>query len=147
MLRFKGNHLLLVLGLIAPLGTYAANFCIAVNGGFGGGGTSYIAPVFTLPTANKCTPWAGFTKTATTVIAIATGTGCLSSNSKVLTLSIFNTDPAFFGAGSSVSDQITLCPEGVITCPISGQDQGNFGGSAAEETCTAALLKLPQTHD
>jgi hypothetical protein len=147
MFRFKANHLFLVLGLIAPLGAYAAAFCVAVNGGFGSGGTSFIAPAFTLPTANNCTPWAGFTKTASTVIAIATGTGCLSNNGKVLTLSIFNTDPAFFGAGSSASDQITLCPDGVTGCPISGQDQGSFGGTAAEQTCTAALLKLPQTHD
>jgi hypothetical protein len=147
MLRFKANHLFLVLGLIAPLGTFAANFCIAVSGGFGGGGTSYIAPVFTLPTANKCTPWAGFTKTASTVIAFASGTACLASNGKVLTFSIFNTDPSFFGAGSSVSDQITMCPNSVTGCTITGEDQGNFSGSAAEETCTATLLKLPVVHD
>ena len=120
---------------------------MAVNGGFGKGGTSYIAPTFALPAANHCAPWSGFTKTASTVIAISNGTGCLSKSGKVLTLSIFNTDPPFFGAGSAVSDQVQLCPTGITGCPISGQDQGNFGGSAAQQTCTAALLTLPDTHD
>jgi hypothetical protein len=132
--------------LIAPV-CDAANFCVAVNGGFGSGGTSYIGTGFAVPAAGICKPWSGFTKTASTVIATAVGTGCLSSNGKVLPLSIFNTDPPFFGAGGSVSDQIQMCPEGVKGCPISGQDQGNFGGSAAEETCTTALLNLPATHD
>ena len=147
MFRFKIPFMVLALGLIAPACAYAANFCVAVNGGFGSGGTSYIAPAFALPAKNNCAAWSGFTKTASTVIAIATGTGCLASDGKVLTLSIFNTDPEFFGAGESVSDQIQLCPKGVAGCPITGQDFGNFGGSAAEQTCTARLLKLPPTHD
>ena len=65
----------------------ASNFCVAVNGGFGSGGTSYIAPAFTLPAKNNCAAWSGFTKTASTVIAISTGTGCLASDGRVLTLS------------------------------------------------------------
>jgi hypothetical protein len=32
-------------------------------------------------------------------------------------------------------------------CTISGQDQGYFGGTAAEQTCTATLLNIPVTHD
>jgi hypothetical protein len=32
----------------------ASNFCVAVNGGFGSGGTSYVAPAFTLPAKNNC---------------------------------------------------------------------------------------------
>jgi hypothetical protein len=147
MFRCKTPLMVLALGLIAPICAYAANFCVAVNGGFGTGGTSYIAPAFTLPAANNCTPWSGFTKTATTVIAISTGTGCLSKSGKVLTLSIFNTDPQFFGDGTAVSDQIQLCPKGVTGCPIAGQDFGNFGGTAVQQTCTARLLNLPQTHD
>jgi hypothetical protein len=147
MFRFKTPYLFLVLGLIAPVCTYAATFCVAVSGGFGGGGTSYIGPNFTLPAANHCAQWSGFTKTASTVVAISTGTGCLANGGKVLTLSIFNTDPPFFGTGESVSDQIQLCPTGVTRCPITGQDLGNFTGSAKEQTCTSSLLTLPQTHD
>lgn len=137
----------LVLGLTAPAYTYAANFCIAVNGGFGNGGTSYIGPNFKLPAGNHCAPWAGFTKTASTVIAFANGSGCLSGNGKVLTLTFFNTDPQFFGPGASASDQIQLCPTGVTGCSISGQDTGYFNGPAAEQSCTGSLLTLPQTHD
>jgi hypothetical protein len=147
MSRFKTLHLFLALGLIASAPAFAANFCVAVNGGFGSGGTSFVGPGFEAPAANACEPWSGFTKTATTVIGTATGTGCLSSNGKVLTLSIFNTDPPSFGAGVTKSDYIQLCPQGVKGCPISGSDQGYFAGPAAEQTCTAALLKLPAAHD
>jgi hypothetical protein len=147
MFRFKRSHLALMLGLIAPVPAFATNFCIAVNGGFGSGGTSFVGPGFVVPTANLCEAWLGFTKTATSVIATATGTGCVSSNGKVLTLSIFDTDPPFLGAGTAVSDYIQLCPKGVTSCPISGSDQGYFAGTAAEQTCTAALLRLPVTHD
>ena len=135
------------LGVVLSGAALAQNFCVAVNGGFGSGGTSYIAPTFTLPVKNNCAAWSGFTKTASTVIAISTGTGCLASDGKVLTLSIFNTDPPFFGAGKAVSDQIQLCPKGVTGCPITGQDLGNFAGPAVQQTCTAGLLKLPPTHD
>src|SRR6516225_5346141 len=135
------------LGVVLSGAALAQNFCVAVNGGFGSGGTSYIAPTFTLPVKNNCAAWSGFTKTATTVIAISTGTGCLASDGRVLTLSIFNTDPAFFGAGKAVADQIQLCPKGVTGCPITGQDVGNFAGPAVQQTCTASLLTLPPTHD
>ena len=136
------------LGVVLSGAALAQNFCVAVNGGFGSGGTSYIAPAFTLPAKNNCAAWSGFTKTATTVIAISTGTGCLASDGRVLTLSIFNTDLEFFGAGVAVLDQIELCPKGVTGCPITGQDVGNFGpGLAVQQTCTASLLALPPTHD
>ena len=135
------------LGVVLSGAALAQNFCVAVNGGFGSGGTSYIAPTFTLPVKNNCAAWSGFTKTASTVIAISTGTGCLANDGKVLTLSIFNTDPPFFGAGKAVSDQIQLCPKGVTGCPITGQDLGNFAGPAVQQTCTAGLLTLPPTHD
>jgi hypothetical protein len=148
MFRLKTPFMVLALGLIAPICAYAANFCVAVNGGFGSGGTSYIAPDFTLPAKNNCAAWSGFTKTATTVIATSTGTGCLASDGRVLTLSIFNTDAEFFGAGTAVLDQIQLCPKGVTGCPITGQDVGNFGpGLAVQQTCTSSLLTLPPTHD
>ena len=147
MFRFKTPFMVLALVPIAPICAYAANFCVAVNGGFGSGGTSYIAPAFTLPAKNNCAAWSGFTKTATTVIAISTGTGCLANDGKVFTLSIFNTDPPFFGAGKAASDQIQLCPKGVTGCPITGQDLGNFADPAVQQTCTASLLTLPPTHD
>ena len=148
MFRFKTPLLLLALGLIAPICSYAANYCIAVGGGFGSGGTSFIGPGFALPTAGKCKPWSGFTKTASTVVFFSTGTGCLSSDSKVLTFSIVSTDPANIGADVTASDQIEFCPAEVKSCPIgSGNDQGLFSGTAAPETCTAALLKLPSSHD
>ena len=147
MFRLKTSHLILAVSLLSPIPSFAADYCVAVNAGFGKGGTSFVGPGFSLPAPNGCAPWAGFTKTATTVIATATGTGCLSSNGKVLTLSIFNTDPAFFGANVTGSDSIQLCPKGVKSCPISGNDQGYFAGSAEEQTCTLALLKLPASHD
>src|SRR5579859_3134918 len=109
-----------VLGLMAPLGTYATNFCVAVNGGFGSGGTSYIAPTFTLPAADKCKSWTGFTKTASSVILFSTGVACMAAGDKVLTLSITNTDPAFVGANAAAFDQIVLCPTGTTGCPVSG---------------------------
>jgi hypothetical protein len=147
MFRSKTHYLFLALGLISPPGAYSANFCVASGGGFGSGGTSYIAPVFTLPTANHCVQWSGFTKTASTVILFSDGVACMAAGDKVLTLSISSTDPSFFGSGAAVWDQIVLCPTGTVACPVSGHDTGQFGGSAAEQTCTTALLHLPATHD
>jgi hypothetical protein len=149
MFRLKTPHLFLLLGLIVPLFSSAANYCIAVGGGFGGGGTSFIAIDFTLPTAGLCTPWAGFTKTASTVILTTTGTACTSTTGSVLTLSVFSTDPPFLGSGQLASDYIQLCRNGGSSCAAgTGSDQGYFGSTPAEkETCTATLLKLPPTHD
>ena len=45
MLRFKPSHLMLLLGLIAPV-CASAHLCIRVNGGFGNGGTSFIGKGF-----------------------------------------------------------------------------------------------------
>jgi hypothetical protein len=150
MLRLKTSHLFLLLGLTAPLYSSAANYCIAVGGGFGSGGTSFIGRDFAVPAAGNCIPWSGFTKSATSVVLTSTGTGCLSSNGKVLTVSIFSTDPSFLGAGPGGigADYITLCPAGVTGCPLGeGTDQGSFSGTAAPETCTTKLLNLPATHD
>jgi hypothetical protein len=149
MFRFKRPHLLLLLGLIAPVYSYAADYCIAVSGGFGGGGTSFIATDFALPAAGTCTPWAGFTKTETTVIFITTGIACTSTTGGVLTVSVSSADPMNIGAGQTVSDYIQLCKNGGGSCAAgAGSDQGNFSGTpAAAETCTPALVKLPPTHD
>jgi hypothetical protein len=148
MFRLKTSQLFLLLGLIVPVSSYAANYCIAVGGGFGGGGTSFIGINFNLPDDGKCQPWSGFTKTASTVILTTSGTGCLSSDGKVLTVSVFSADPPYVGAGKSVSDYIQLCPAGVSSCPLGeGSDQGYFSGSAEPQSCTSKLLKLPATHD
>ena len=142
----------LLCGALAALMTGAVhasepNYCIAVGGGFGSGGTTFIGRGFAVPSVGNCTPWSGFTKTATTVVLTTTGTGCLSSNGKVLTVSVFSTDPSYLGAGQLGSDSITLCPTGVTGCPLgSGEDVGAFGGTAKPETCTTALLTLPATH-
>ena len=147
MIRFKTHHYLLALGLIAPLYCSAANYCIAVAGGFGNGGTSFVGKGFAVPAAGACKPWAGYLKTGSTVIATTTGSGCLSSDGKVLQLTLLSTDPSFFGSNSYAVDQIRLCPSGVGSCPIGGgQDVGYFTGSAKQQTCTAQLLSLPAIH-
>src|SRR5579859_4284762 len=60
MFRFKTLHLL-SLGLLAPVYAYAADYCISVNGGFGGasGGATYVGSNFTVPAAGACVPWSG----------------------------------------------------------------------------------------
>ena len=42
MIRLKASHVMLALGLIAPLCSNATDLCIATNGGFGNGGSSFI---------------------------------------------------------------------------------------------------------
>jgi hypothetical protein len=149
MTRFKPSHLMLVLGLMVPLCSNAADYCIATNGGFGKGGSSFIGKGFTLPTAGRCLPWSGFVKTATTVVAISSGTGCRSTDGLVLEFTISSTDPAYLGAGVIGSDHIKFCPGGTATCPFGGgTGAGTFSnGPAKAQTCTATLYKLPSTHD
>lgn len=149
MIRFKSSHLMLILGLTAPLCSNAADYCIAVNNGFGQGGTSFIGKGFTLPTAGRCLPWSGFVKTATSVIAISTGTGCRSTDGKVVEFTISSTDPEYLGSGVIGSDHIRFCPGGTSTCPFgAGNAVGAFSnGPANAQTCTSTLYKLPSTHD
>ena len=149
MIRIKPSHVMLVLGLAAPLCSNAADYCIATNGGFGNGGSSFIGKGFVLPAAGLCAPWSGFTKTASSVIAIATGTGCRSTDGKSLELTISSTDPSFLGSGVIGSDHIKFCPGGASTCPYGGGvGTGTFSnGSAKKQTCTTALLTLPAIHD
>jgi hypothetical protein len=147
--RFKKAHLLLALGLIAPLQGFAASeapYCIAVNGGFGNGGTTFVARNFSLPTASKCSPWTGYTKTASTVILTTSGTSCLSSDNTALTVSVSSADPSYVGAGTLVSDYIQLSrPD--ATQPFTGTDAGYFAGTAEPVSCTSDLLSLPSYHD
>ena len=149
MIRFKPSHVMLMLGLIAPICSNAADFCVATNGGFGNGGSSFIAKNFVLPAAGLCAPWSGFTKTASSVIAISAGTACRSTDGKALELTISSTDPSFLGSGVIGSDHIKFCPGGAATCPFGGgSGSGIFSnGSAARQTCTASLVRLSALHD
>ena len=145
------SSLAVLLLTFVPVHSFAATapeapYCIAVNGGFGNGGTTFVARNFSLPEASKCTPWSGYTKTASTVILTTNGTGCLSSDGKVLTISVMNADPSFFGAGQARADYIRLSRP-TTTQKFTGQDSGFFGGSAAPVTCSSTLLHLPDTHD
>jgi hypothetical protein len=147
--RFKKAHLLLALGLLAPLQSFASSegpYCVAVNGGFGSGGTTFVARNFTLPAASKCSPWTGYTKTASTVILTTGGTACLSSDNKALTVSVTSADPSFLGAGSIAGDYIQMSrPD--VTDPFTGYDYGYFAGIADPVSCTSDLLTLPSYHD
>jgi hypothetical protein len=124
----------------------AAPFCIATAGGFGSGGTTFVGPSFTVPAKNSCTPWSGFTKTASTVILTTSGAACLSTTGKTLTVSVSSVDPAFFGT-SPVSDYIQLTRASATGSFTGGTDQGQFAGSADQITCTSSLLSLPDIHD
>jgi hypothetical protein len=139
--RFKTPHLFLLLGLIAPLQSFAAEpYCIAVNGGFGNGGTTFVARSFSLPAESKCTPWSGYTKTADTVILTTGGTSCLSSDSTALTVSVSSANPSYFAEPGVDYIQLT---RGDANQPFTGQDIGAFAGSAEPVTCTSDLLNLP----
>ena len=150
--RFKTPCVFLLLGLIAPLHSFAASseapYCIAVNGGFVGPatGTTFVARNFSQPSEGKCTPWTGYTKTADSVILTTSGTSCLSSDSKALTVSVTSVDPPTFYIGQYTADYIFLM-RGDPTQPFSGQDTGAFAGPAEPVTCTNDLLTLPSTHD
>jgi hypothetical protein len=149
MFHFKRPHLFLLLGLIAPIYSFAAtNYCIAVGGGFGNGGATFVGTGFAVPAAGSCAHWSGFTKAFSSVILNTSGSGCLSSDGTVLTLSVSSADPSFFGAGQAVFDYIRLCPVGVKNCVIGGGvDFGAFAGAAVPVTCTTTLLQLPAIHD
>jgi hypothetical protein len=122
------------------------SFCIATGGGFGNGGTTFVGPSFTVPVANKCTQWSGFTKTASTVILNTSGAACLSTTGKTLTVSVSSLDPAFFGT-TAVADYIQLTRASSSGTFTGGSDQGAFSGSADQITCTSDLLTLPDIHD
>jgi hypothetical protein len=53
---------MLVLGLPRLSAATRRNYCIATNGGFGNGGSSFIGKGFVLPAAGLCLPWSGFNK-------------------------------------------------------------------------------------
>ena len=124
----------------------SANFCIATAGGFGKGGTTFVAPTFTVPAKNKCTAWSGYTKTASTVILSTSGSACLSSTGKTLTVNVFSLDPDFFGT-TAATDYIVLTRSTASGTFTGGNDTGSFAGSADQITCTSSLLSFPDSHD
>jgi hypothetical protein len=124
----------------------SANFCINTAGGFGKGGTTFVAPTFTVPAKNKCAAWSGWTKTATTVILNTSGAACVSSTGKTMTVSVFSLDPDFFGT-TAATDYIVLTRASSTGSFTGGSDTGSFPGSAAQLTCTSSLLSLPDSHD
>jgi hypothetical protein len=148
MSRLNKARALLALGMIAPVSSFAAShYCIAVNGGFGHGGTTFIGSGFAVPAAGTCSPWAGFTKGFSSVIFTSSGAGCLSSDGKVLTVSVASVDPAFL-PGQVENDYVRVCVAGVKSCPIGGgTDTGAFQGAAEPVSCTSSLLQLPVFHD
>jgi hypothetical protein len=130
----------------APGQTFSGgSFCIAEGGGFGGGGTTYVGPSFSVPAQNSCTQWSGYTKTASTVILNTSGAACLSSTGKTLTVSVFSADPSF--STDPVSDYIQLTRASSTGTFTGGSDQGQFAGSVNQITCTSSLLTLPDSHD
>ena len=122
-------------------------FCIATAGGFGSGGTTFVGPDFSVPAENKCASWSGFTKTASTVILATSGSACLSSTGKTLTVSVSSADPDYLGAGAQASDYIQLTRASSTGTFTGGSDQGEFAGSADQVTCTSSVLSLPDIHD
>ena len=149
MIRFKLVPVVLTLGLLAPLCGNAADYCISVNNGFGKGGTTFVGKGFAPPSAGGCLPWSGFLKTASSVVAFSSGTGCRSSDGKVLEFTITSTDPSYIGSGVPGSDHIKFCPGGSSTCPFGGGSAvGTFSnGSAKAQSCTSTLTKIPSMHD
>jgi hypothetical protein len=65
-----------------------ADFCVAVNGGFGSGGTTFVGKGFLPPTHGTCKTWAGIVKTASTVVGTSTGATCLSDDGELLTITL-----------------------------------------------------------
>jgi len=125
------------------------DLCIAVNGGFGNGGTTFVGKGFgTLP-KGSCRPWVGIVRTGSTVVGTSSGSACLSDDGKLLTASLHTTAPEYLGPGTEAIDHIELCPLGAAQCPAhAGQsDQGYFSGPAAIIPCTPALVAIPSSHD
>ena len=145
----QSSLMVLSLSLSAVHGFAAeAPYCIAVNGGFVGPatGTTFVARNYSQPAEGKCTPWTGYTKTLDTVILTTSGTSCLSSDGKALTVSVSSTDPSYFPVGQLTADYIQLSRESA-TDSFSGQDYGAFAGNAEPVSCTSDLLTLPSSHD
>jgi hypothetical protein len=127
-----------------------ADYCIAVNGGWGNGGTTFVGVNFSSPAAGACKPWSGIFKTATSVVGTSVGTACLSDDGKLFTVSLQSTAPEWLGVGVTATDHIELCPlASTQGCPAhAGQsDRGTFSGPAVKRACNAATSQIPSSHD
>jgi hypothetical protein len=151
--NFKGLMITTVLAAaIAPAFADPVAYCVAVNGGFNNGGTSFVARQFDIPGPSKCSSWSGYAKTASTVVFFSSGTACLSSSGTIMTVSITSADPSN-SPGVTKGDFIRFCPDGVWSCPIGGgQDvappgTGVDSGAAAQQPCNDDLLYLPDFPD
>lgn len=127
-------------------GAVPQDFCIAVNGGFGSGGTTFVGKGFVAPANGTCRPWSGIMQTATTVVGTSTGSACMSSNGLRLTVTLLTTNPGFLGSGMVASDHIELCPV-AQQCPVVQADSGTFGGPAQRVACNPAIVPIPSQHD
>jgi hypothetical protein len=125
------------------------DFCVAVGGGFGGGGETFVGKEFITPGAGQCKPWAGIVKAGSTVVLTSTGAACLSDDALLLTLTLHSQDTDFLGPGAESIDLIQLCPKGATGCPVAQQDISSsfFTGTAAIVGCTASLSSIPSSHD
>jgi hypothetical protein len=126
------------------------DYCIAVNGGFGSGGTTFVGKGFTTPANGACKPWSGIMKTATTVVGTSTGTACQSDDGKLFTVTLQTTAPEWQGVGVTASDHIELCPLAATQgCPAHAgeSDRGTNSGPAAKVACTASVTSIPSSHD
>lgn len=144
MLRTKLSLLLL---LLAPTFSFGSNLCIAISGGFGKGGSTFVEPSFSAPSEGKCSLWTGFTKTAIDVIVTTYGTGCLSSDGRALTMALSSVNPGWFGPGEIRSDYITMTRSESSKPFTTGNDQGAFSGDAEVVSCSSSLLDLPSSHE
>ncbi|WP_139306240.1 hypothetical protein [Methylomonas sp. LWB] len=126
----------------------ASNACIAVNGGFGNGGTTFVGKGFSLPGNGSCGTWSGVVKTGSSVVLTSSGSACTSSDGVILTLTMHSTDPAYFGNGETAAvDHIQLCLKGTTNCPYGQYSHGYFSGPVERINCTTDLITIPSTHD
>ena len=145
----------LMKGLMLVLAIFSLNahadYCIAVSGGAGNGGATFVGTNFTVPAKGACKPWSGIMKTGITVVGTSVGTACLSDDGKLFTVSLQSTAPEFLGLGVISTDHIELCPLSLtLGCPAhNGQsDRGSFfSGAALKKTCTASDSLIPSSHD
>src|SRR5580658_541984 len=98
-------------GLIGSVYANPAPYCIAVAGGFGSGGSTFVARQFQVPEPNKCTPWAGYTKTSGTVVLTTSGTACMSDDGNVMTVGVTSFNPNWVTGNGA--DYIQFCPQDV----------------------------------
>jgi len=147
-------------GLIGSVYADPAPFCVAVAGGWGNGGSTFVARQFEVPGPNKCTPWAGYTKTSATVVLTTGGTACVSDDGNVMTVGVSSINPNWIGTADG-RDFIQFCPQwancagevGVENNPLTGGSDIGFSGApifggspAAQVDCTDDLLDLPVNH-